>query len=254
MPYLEAYIDESGTHSGSPVVCLAGYLFTPDEREQFESEWSQVLAAFGLPYFRMSDCAHGNGPFSGLTKEQRVVVETQCIEIIKARSVFGFAATVNEVDFNEIYRPLSQDSWTAYHFCLTNCLVTVAHFLRTQALDAKVVFAFEAGHRDQSKASTILANIFDSDELQRQFFYASHAFAGKTERLPLQAADLLAWQWFTHKKKKLQGAARDRADLVALMRPQDNAMDFDREKLVEAAQAARTNIPKMRAMREGMLD
>src|ERR1700686_2693669 len=61
---VEAYFDESGTHQGSPIMCVAGYLFSPEQCKRFSEEWSAVLKEYGLPYFRMSECAHGTGVFS----------------------------------------------------------------------------------------------------------------------------------------------------------------------------------------------
>jgi hypothetical protein len=39
-------------------------------------EWRKVLHWKNLPHFRMSECAHGNGPFANLTKAERIDVAT----------------------------------------------------------------------------------------------------------------------------------------------------------------------------------
>jgi hypothetical protein len=48
---LTAYFDESGTHSGSEAVAVAGYVSTPDRWERFGQEWREALAAYNIEYF-----------------------------------------------------------------------------------------------------------------------------------------------------------------------------------------------------------
>ncbi len=48
---IEAYFDESGTHAGSPFLCVAGYLFEATKRREFDTEWRTMLADFDLPFF-----------------------------------------------------------------------------------------------------------------------------------------------------------------------------------------------------------
>jgi hypothetical protein len=62
---VEAYFDESGTQRDSPIMCVAGYLFSPEQCRKFDEEWAEVLREFELPYFRMSECAHATRAFRG---------------------------------------------------------------------------------------------------------------------------------------------------------------------------------------------
>src|SRR5579863_9828864 len=85
--------DESGSHEGSPVLCLAGYVLNKQQMSDFDREWNEVLSwqelPHVLPYFHMSDCAPdpGNGPFRGLTKKQRIQVVARLMAVIKRRTV-----------------------------------------------------------------------------------------------------------------------------------------------------------------------
>ena len=58
MALMEAYFDESGTHEGSPFVCVAGYLFEKGNAAALNADWRAMLKGNDLPFFRMSDCAH----------------------------------------------------------------------------------------------------------------------------------------------------------------------------------------------------
>ena len=46
----EAYIDESGSHDGSPLLCLAGYIFTDRRARRFPRLFQPILDANRLPY------------------------------------------------------------------------------------------------------------------------------------------------------------------------------------------------------------
>jgi len=37
---LRGYFDEGGTHKGSPVTCVAGYLFFPEKGLAFPDKWA----------------------------------------------------------------------------------------------------------------------------------------------------------------------------------------------------------------------
>ena len=79
----EAFFDESGSHEGAAILCLAGYIFKKNEAIKLWHEWRKVLHWKKLPYFHMVDCGHGNGPFANLSKNERVAVQTKLIEAIK---------------------------------------------------------------------------------------------------------------------------------------------------------------------------
>lgn len=64
----EVFIDESGTHAGSPVMCVGGYLFRKREAREFQREWGKRLAREGLAYWHTNPAmqGHGEAPFSAI--------------------------------------------------------------------------------------------------------------------------------------------------------------------------------------------
>ena len=71
----EAYFDESGTHDGAHVLCVAGYLFESKKCKSLDLAWQAMLAEYNLPFFHMVDCIHRVFPFDHLSKEECVAVE-----------------------------------------------------------------------------------------------------------------------------------------------------------------------------------
>jgi len=116
---LECAFDESGTHDGSPVVCVAGYVMEKIQARELDREWNEVLnwdqLPRPLPYFHMSDCAPdpGNGVFAGLSDKLRIQIVSRMIGVIKRRTIKGFAVTVSTDEFAAILvdHPLYPDPY-----------------------------------------------------------------------------------------------------------------------------------------------
>ena len=90
----ETYFDESGSHDGSEVLCVAGYIFQKEDCINLDWQWKEVLGQYQLPFFSMVDCAHGNDPFDKLTKPERIAVATRMIDLIKKYMRFGISVTI----------------------------------------------------------------------------------------------------------------------------------------------------------------
>jgi hypothetical protein len=99
---VHAFFDESGSHDGSPVLCVAGYAFQKREARLLAREWDTILMQNDLPFFRMVECAHGNDNFEHFDKPQRIKIQTSLIGIIKRRAAHGFAVSVDTKAFAEL--------------------------------------------------------------------------------------------------------------------------------------------------------
>jgi hypothetical protein len=213
------YLDESGTHEGSPVMAVAGYVFKSVQAHRFSREWGRALERFKLPYAHMTDCATGNGAYKDMSLEDRIQTEKTLIPLIRNRSAVGFSIAVRPGYYEEKMRghifPVSP-----YSFCLITCVHAISQWAYQNGAD-KVSYFFEAGHRHQNEANTIMGHIHGSSA----FGYVSHAFIDKKFALPLQAADMLAWQSAHFLKRRGEGHKPMRKDFKALVRPCDVLLD-----------------------------
>jgi len=218
----QAYFDESGSHDNSPILCVAGYIFRKSEAIKLGREWKRVLRWKRLPYFRMSECAHGNGPFATLTKAERIMVQTRLIEAIKKHAVQGIAVTVNPIEYAAFKERLPVDQIdhrlyeNAYAFCAQTIMVGVSEFIERNPIVKSMAYFFEAGHSSASQAHKIMEEMLKFPGRKHQFCYAGHAFVEKQKSPAIQAADLLAWQWYTDKRHELEGWPR-RKDCASLL-------------------------------------
>jgi Protein of unknown function (DUF3800) len=246
--FYEMYVDESGSDDESPILCIAGYIFKKKNAERLSEEWGLVLKRYKVPYFRMSRCAHGKKPFDGLSKERRIKMVKALIKIIRKYMVYGLAVTVSEKDYYEIM-PGDDRIGGAYTFCLRGCLSCIWFLNEGYNWGGPTAYFFESDHKHQSEANRIMNAIAITADAKAKYHYVAHTFSDKKDLLPLQAADLLAWLWFTEAKRLLnQPPSRERRkDLAALIegKPYDmKHMSKDKiENLAKNLEALPLKIP-----------
>ena len=226
MAVMEAYFDESGTHEGSPIVCVAGYLFENGNATALDVAWREMLQEKGLPFFRMSDCAHSTGPFKGWSKSDTTDLATKTIELVKAYATHGFAASVDLDDFHLIPNLGLFDS--AYSFSCLQMLLGVKQWADANKFCGEIAYIFESGALHQSEANVFMNKVFKTPQMMTDFRYSTHDFKGKSEVIQLQCADLLAWHWFTHNRRIREGKGK-RKDFRNLLGKKIYANHCDKE-------------------------
>lgn len=226
---VEAYFDESGSHDGSPVLCVAGYLFKKEDCIKLDVEWKNVLDHYKLPYFRMSECAHGNGAFSDLSKDKRISAQKRMINLIKANMAYGFSVSL-EMKFAHL---ISKNAFikSPYTLCCYWCLQAMRNWANDNDYKGDIAYFFESGHKSQGEANWVMNEIFNMPELKHEYRYANHSFADKAKVRPLQCADILAWQWHKYVKERMKGKEKCRADLFSLLEVQHFTWHFDENAL-----------------------
>jgi hypothetical protein len=48
---VESYFDESGSHKGSPLLCVAGYIIEKNAAIKLTDAWRAVLQEHNIPFF-----------------------------------------------------------------------------------------------------------------------------------------------------------------------------------------------------------
>lgn len=211
-----AYFDESGTDEKSPDLVVAGYIFLSENVAPFEAEWKEMLEKFGLPFFHAVECMHGKGVFKHLTREERTAAQIEAIEIIKRYGAKGIALSIDKAVFPAIGHP---PLWTTpYTFLCGQVLFGVRDWANATGFHGEVEYVYEAGADGQSKAAKETAHALLNEESRLVFRYGKHRHATKTEDMGLQAADLLAWHWYTHNRhiKEGKGKRKDFQNLMGL--------------------------------------
>jgi hypothetical protein len=194
-----AFFDESGTHCGEKNLCVAGYVFEGGADEQFDSEWRQMLAKYGLTYHHMREFgSSGEGVYKHLSWEDRETSRQEAIAIIRRYASCGFAFSIEKASVAEIVK---DSLWTyGYAFLANQAFYGVEKLLlrREQGL---VNFVYEAGAEGWDEALKVFNEAKADPELEHQLRLGTFESAGKTKATQLQAADLLSWSWLRERRR-----------------------------------------------------
>lgn len=206
MAVLEAYCDETGTHGGAPLTAVGGYLFNQDGVKLFNDKWSEVLrplTAKGIEYFHARDCCNPKRttPFNRLTDEEANKFVLDLIALIRETVTAGFIVGIENSAFVDaksetIGMDMERVTGSKYTLCVSHCLHFIGQWVEQKAHpEDEIVYYFEAGCAHSTEAHTVMNRIEKNDVLRKQYRYAGHGFHPKRLHKPLQAADLLVWQW-----------------------------------------------------------
>jgi Protein of unknown function (DUF3800) len=214
--FLECYFDESGSHAGSPVLCVAGYVFEQEHCKALDLGWKQVLDRYHLPFFHMTSCAHKNWPFDHLSRDDCIDAQKAMIGLINEHALFGVAMAINERDYVAMFGEDSPGG-SPYSFCCWQILAGIRAWIDRTNFQGEIAYFFESGHDSEGEADALMKRIFKDRGLSNGYRYAAHAFVDKQKVRPVQTADILAWHWATQMKRWLGNDHSMRADCRALM-------------------------------------
>ena len=208
----QAYIDDSGNSSSSPIFVLGGFIAPIDKWQSFSTEWQAALdAPPTLEYFKMKEAARLKDQFhprKGWTHELRDQRIDRFADIIHKHAHLRVSIALRNSDFKKylrsipaVNRGLAAD--TPYITLLSLMMVAVAHSRESYNLTEPIDFIFdeqdgieeELGHfwpSTKRKSENAINNFL------RDSFQHMPLFRDEKEFLPLQAADLYAWQVRRH--------------------------------------------------------
>jgi len=187
------YFDESGTHVGSDVVTVAGFVSNIPQWKEFSKKWQQVLTDSGLACFHMSDFESARGEFDGWLRDKRQNLLNKLLSIIQEHTFWSVGCSVTRHSFESILSDAAKKiCGDAYGLAALSCWRHLGLFLRQH--DAWMECTMEAG----AKGAGALQLIFEED-VKFQEWSDEHrilrlSFAHKRNFPPLQAADIIAYE------------------------------------------------------------
>jgi hypothetical protein len=211
---LQGYFDESERAGG--IFCVAGYVFAARQAKKFTKDWSQLFCAYpgGL---HMRDITQRTRSFYGLSIKDQKRLFTEAGRIIKRRMTAGFAVSCNVKEVEAIAPTWIKGFGHAYPLCCHLCLTAVGKFLDASGSEDRVTYVFESGHPREGEARTFLQRSVLDPIAKESYRHNGDAFLPKSDAIPLQAADMLAWEWAKFRDETLERGIRPmRKSLLAL--------------------------------------
>lgn len=212
---LQGYFDESERQGG--IFCVAGFTFAPRQAKKFCKDWSHLFSGYrsGL---HMCDLTKRRGSFEGISDRERERLIVEAIRVIKSRMSAAFAVSCNVDEITETAPKGARGFSRAYPLCCHLCMSEVGRFLRSSNSADRVTYIFEAGHPYEGEARTFIRQVILSPVVKESYRHEGDAFLPKKDAVPLQAADLLAWEWTKFRDETLEQNLRPiRKSFLALV-------------------------------------
>lgn len=189
---IKIFIDESGTHNDADVVTVAAYAGRPKAWREWSAEWRKAKKP--IKVFHAVEAANRTGEFEGWTPEQRTELVKKLLPIIASHRVAGAVIGLNKTEFKkategrkDLHEALGSPYTTCFHWLVQSLLELLKHNKRTESLK----FIHEQNSYEEEARG---AFDFIKESANPNKVPMSLVFGGKQEQMPLQSADILAYE------------------------------------------------------------
>jgi len=213
--YLEAYMDDSGSHDGALVSVIAGYFGGHRRWVEFEDRWRAVLARYGVTEFhakpfwdRDKEGTRTSGEYKGWRKDRAESFLDELLRIIESSErIFPFACAVEneqwEKQTEENKRIFSGASHAhpegkpskSMFLAFQRCVLSVADYCKP---GIRAHYIFDDDHGKNSVWAAIcygqLKQQFAKSDPDTYSSIGQFTLADSVDAPPLQAADLLSYE------------------------------------------------------------
>jgi hypothetical protein len=210
---LQPYVDDSGSEPQSHTFVLGGLIAQPAEWLAFSADWQMALDSgpVGLDYFKMSEAMSLKEQFDrsrGWTQASRDRKVDEFIDVICKRVPLAAWVSTRHADFKKYLqsipmpqRHLSTD--TPYMFLYPQFVFALGVLAQRMRADCvfDIIFDEQVGFdREAVLAWPGIKSFADSVGLGR-YLAGAPAYRDEKKFLPLQGADLFAWEHRRHLEK-----------------------------------------------------
>jgi hypothetical protein len=165
----------------------------------------------------MKNLMSANGEFSGIDEKLRNKLIVEFTEVIKNTRLSGFGVAVDAKYWNKLPRSFQKKHGNAQEFCFERILRRIRDHLNIVGNQDYVSITFDHDMDLSKPRLTRFDHVLKCDEWARERF-ASICFANSRAYLPLQAADMLAWETRRH-LETLNNNAKPTFGSVSLFSP-----------------------------------
>lgn len=201
---ITGYFDESGTHEGSDNVVVAGFLAAKDSWNEFSKEWAKALVELDIPadargvrMFHMKHFAHTLGLFKKdeWPESRRRETLAFLLEITTRHAGASVAAVVPRSLYDSLLSDTTKLFYgSPYGLAATTLLASVSSRVFEMHPDPWVAYVYESGAPGRDGFEKSLIRVINNPEMQEELRALSLRFENKRQFLPLQAADILAYE------------------------------------------------------------
>jgi hypothetical protein len=193
---LKAFIDDSGSGGDSPWYVLAGYVGTTQSWAAFDEPWRAILDwRPKLDYFKASEAEslRSDGKWAGVSEDDRNERINAFIEVIGKHALRSLYVRVKQQDYNEVIKPYVPEQWdNAYYFLFTGIIAAGTSVEKYFGPSRPIEFVFDNANELEKPSHKLYNQVAGAPQFGKRVIKVR--YEDEQQFLPLQAADLLAWQ------------------------------------------------------------
>jgi hypothetical protein len=196
-----AYFDR-GEDAKSTVLSVGGYVATTQQWEAFERDWKQFLADEKISMFHMTEYECRHGEFKDWNNDRRRAAIQRAHALIKIRTNCGISTAVILPDYASVLAecPDVKDKMPSpFALCVNGCLLEVSNWIvKFNRQGQRVAYVLESGDSGMGEIIKVFDDITKDERLKSGCGFESIAVENKRVVLPLQAADINAYESWKH--------------------------------------------------------
>jgi hypothetical protein len=230
-----AYFDESGTHAGSPVSVMAGFVGDARQWRKFEKRAAKLFRRFRVDVFHTIDVRRTDKDFAGWTVDRKIEFLDEFQHIINDTLQSGVSSVIRDADYQYYVdlrwpKKTRHDSKYAIMFrgCLSQIIDSVGNIPNQK--EPRLHIVLEDGHTNAQDAGRVYN--WAQGRIGQSRALAGLTFGNKSNCLPLAAADLFAYSaWGSEVGQKPIGIPREPTKSEASYRSNSWRVDLNRDSL-----------------------
>jgi hypothetical protein len=189
---IKVAMDESGVHDDSPVLTVGAYVARPKQWQEWTKRWN--VAKRPIKVFRAVDCANFVGEFKGWTADRRDPLVIHLLDVLRESDLPGCVIGIQMDEFRKAIAGRA-DLLAIFGEPYAACFHWVAQTIINVAIEIgseeRIAFVHESNDYRQ-EALEAFAWIKRNGNPGRRIIGLQ--FADKQDYVPLQAADVLAYE------------------------------------------------------------
>jgi hypothetical protein len=189
---LKVYMDESGVHDNSPVLTVAAYLARPSDWRKWTRRWNATKKPIKVCH--ATDAANLHGEFEGWTEERVAELAAKLCAVTTEADFPGIVIGIHMDEFRKAIaaRPdLKPVFPTPYVACFQWIVQAILNIQASCGTSRRIGFVHEC---NAYQHEALDAFNWVSEHANPQGTVVSLQFGTKAEFVPLQAADILAYE------------------------------------------------------------
>jgi len=199
---------------------VGGFLANDKIWGNIERPWAEQNRKFGVSRFHAANVNARNGEFAGWERQYRDSYVLPLLGILQEQGRYLHAVSIGMYprDYEKVINPHGRRMFgNPYIACIKTCLVTIAHEMELMGMPREDRFSVILDRNDfESDAVKIFYAIKDDPKFLLRHRLATCAPGGWEEFIPLQCADMIAYDTYRLLDNKNIGMEKGRKSLESL--------------------------------------